>query len=60
MEAAHPDQIGALLAIANTKGLQLSELFTQSLAAKLAGLAEADRLDGIGQFKQMGIDLQDL
>jgi len=43
-----------LLAIAGNKGLPLSELVTRSLAEKLAGLSEADRLEAIGQFRQMG------
>ena len=58
LEACRPDQIDALLAIARGKGLPLSELVIRSLAEKLAGLSEADRLDAIQQFKQMGIDLE--
>jgi len=60
LEACRPDQIDALLAIAKGKGVPLSELVTRSLAEKLAGMTEADRLDALQQFKQMGIDLEDL
>jgi hypothetical protein len=63
LESACPDQVEALA----IKGVPLSELVTQSLAEKLyrilkdsAGLAEADRLDAIQQFKQMGIDLEEV
>jgi len=56
LEAARPDQVEALLAIAGNKGEPLAELVAGSLAEKLAGLAEADRLDAIQHFKQMGID----
>ena len=58
LESCRPDQIDALLAIAKGKGVPLSELVTKALAEKLAGLSEADRLDAIQQFKQMGIDLE--
>jgi len=60
LEAARPDQIEALLAIAGNRGEPLADLVAGSLAEKLAGLAEADRLDAIQQFKQMGIDLEEV
>jgi hypothetical protein len=60
LEAARPDQVEALLAIGNNKGLPLAELVARGLAEKLAGLSEDDRPETIRQFKQIGIDLKDL
>jgi hypothetical protein len=60
LESARPDQVEALLSIANNKGLPLAELIARGLAEKLAGLSEDDRLKTIRQFKKIGIDLKDL
>jgi hypothetical protein len=60
LEAALPHQVDALLAIADNKGLPLSELVTQRLAEKLAGMAEADRLWPLEEVLKLEIDLEDV
>jgi hypothetical protein len=60
LEAARPDQVEALLALADNKGRPLAELVARGLAEKLAGMTEAERLEVFQQFKQIGINLEDL
>jgi hypothetical protein len=60
LEAARADQVEALLAIAGNKGVPLSELVTQSLAEKLSGMVEADRLWAKQEFLKLGIDVENL
>jgi hypothetical protein len=40
--------------------LPLSERVQRSLAEKSGGMTEADRLDALQQFNQLGIDLEDI
>jgi hypothetical protein len=55
LESCRPDQLDKLLAIAGKANLPLSELVTRIVESTLAGLSQADRLDAIEQFEQLGI-----
>jgi hypothetical protein len=55
LESCRPDQLDKLLAIAGKANLPLSELVTRIVESTLAGLGQADRLDAIEQFEQLGI-----
>ena len=60
LECARPHQVEALLAIANSKGLPLSEFVARSLAERLNGLSQDDPLWAKQEFLKLGIDLENL
>ena len=60
LESFPTDQIDMLLSIADKAGLPLSELIARSLTEMLASLPEAGRLDAIQQFKEMGINVENI
>jgi hypothetical protein len=60
LESCRPGQIDGILELAREENLALTDLAAESVKSMLDSLCPESRLDAVRQFKEMGIDLEDV
>jgi hypothetical protein len=60
LESCRPDQVDEMLETARKQGLMLTDVAAQAVKSMLDGLSPASRLDAVRQFREMGINLEDV
>jgi len=60
LESCRPDQVDEMLETAREQDLTLTDVAAQAVKSMLDGLSPASRSDAVRQFREMGIDLEDV
>ena len=60
LESCRPGQVDAMLELAREEKLALTDLAADAVKSMLDGLSPASRLDAVRQFREMGINLEDV
>ena len=60
LESCRPDQVDEMLETAREQDLTLTDVAAQAAKSMLDGLSPASRSDAVRQFREMGIDLEDV
>jgi len=60
LESCRPEQVDDMVEMARDQNVPLTEVAVEIVKSMLDGFNSADRLDATRQFKEMGIDLEEI
>ena len=60
LESCRPEQVDDMLEMARDENVPLTEVAVEVVRSMLDGFNSAQRLDATRQFKEMGIDLEEV
>jgi len=60
LESCRPEQVDEMLEMARDNNVPLTEVAIEIVKSMLDGFSSAERLDATRQFREMGIDLEEV